>query len=64
MLAFLLNFLEAWFGFTKSVKDFVNKFEDLLIFEFGIEEVKVMFGLTWKEIPMLLMEEGWNIYLD
>jgi hypothetical protein len=44
MLAFLLNFLEAWLGFTKSVEDFVNKFEDLLIFEFGIEEVKVMFG--------------------
>ena len=36
VFAFLLYFLESRFGFTESLKHFVDEFEDLLIFEFSI----------------------------
>lgn len=45
MFAFLLYFFELGFGFSESLEYFVDEFEDLFVFEFGIQKVKVVFGL-------------------
>ena len=43
MFAFLLYFLQLGFDLSESLKYFVDEFEDLLVFKFGIQKVKVVF---------------------
>lgn len=48
-MAFLLNVREWGFGFSESLKHFVDELENLLVFEFGVEEVQVMLGFNIVE---------------
>ena len=43
VFAFLLYFLQLGFDLSESLKYFVDEFEDLLVFKFGIQKVKVVF---------------------
>lgn len=43
MFASFLYFVKSGFSFTQSVQYFVNELKDLLIFQFSVQEVQMMF---------------------
>jgi hypothetical protein len=45
----LLNLSEVVFSFVAASYDFVDKFEELLVFDFSVEEVEMMLVLDVRE---------------